>query len=189
MAGDAGNDTYYVDNTRDKVIEATNAGIDGVITTTNYALAANVENLKLSGTANINGRGNSLVNTVVGNTGNNILDGRGGDDRLIGGGGADTFAFTTALVATNIDTVADFNVAADTIRLENTVFTGLVTGVLSAAAFFKGGGAHDADDRIIYNPTNGALLFDKDGFGSAAAVRFASVSTGLAMTNADFGIV
>jgi Ca2+-binding RTX toxin-like protein len=79
-------------------------------------------------------------------------------------------------------------VATDTIRLENAVFTGLAGGVLAAAAFFKGSAAHDADDRVIYNPVNGALLFDKDGLGGAAAVRFATVSTGLAMTNADFSV-
>ena len=75
------------------------------------------------------------------------------------------------------------------IRLENAVFTGLAAGLLSAAAFFKGSAAHDADDRIIYNSATGGLLFDKDGTGAAAAVRFATVSTGLAMTNNDFVVV
>ena len=61
--------------------------------------------------------------------------------------------------------------------------------MLQAAAFFQGTAAHDADDRIIYNSANGALLFDQDGLGGAAAVQFARVSSGLPVSNADFVVV
>ena len=63
------------------------------------------------------------------------------------------------------------------------------TGVLASGAFWIGSAAHDADDRIIYNPNSGALFFDKDGTGGSAAVRFATVSAGLSMTNNDFVVV
>ena len=49
-----------------------------------------VENLTLTGTGNISGKGNVGNNVLTGNTGNNSLDGKEGDDTLIGGGGADT---------------------------------------------------------------------------------------------------
>jgi Ca2+-binding RTX toxin-like protein len=50
-----------------------------------------------------------------------VIDGEGGNDTSRGLPGNDIFAFTTALGASNVDTVADYNVAADTIRLENAV--------------------------------------------------------------------
>ena len=46
--------------------------------------------------------------------------------------------------------------------------------------------AHDASDRIIYNDVNGSLLFDIDGKGGQAAVKFAQISAGLTLSNVDF---
>ncbi len=40
-------------------------------------------------------------------------------------------------------------------------------------------------DRFIYNRNTGALFFDSDGTDRDGQVQFASLSTGLAMTNAD----
>ena len=47
----------------------------------------------------------------------------------------------------------------------------------------------DGNDRIIYNTTTGALYYDPDGDGAAAAVQFATLGTGLALTAADFFVV
>ena len=86
MAGGLGNDTYFVDNAGDVVTEALNAGTDTVQSSlVNYTLTANVENLTLTGSANINGTGNGLANVITGNSGNNILDGAGGADTMVGG--------------------------------------------------------------------------------------------------------
>nr|WP_199699345.1 hypothetical protein [Oleomonas cavernae] len=48
------------------------------------------ENLTLTGSAAINGTGNSAANTIIGNSGANFLAGGGGDDTLTGDAGADT---------------------------------------------------------------------------------------------------
>jgi len=66
---------------------------------------------------------------------------------------------------------------------------GLPNGVLADAAFRNGTAAADADDRIIYNSSNGAVFFDVDGNGAAAAVQFATVTPGTALTFNSFFVV
>lgn len=91
MAGGAGDDTYIVDSASDVVTEAEGAGTDTVSSTVSHTLAANVENLKLTGSQSINGTGNALDNQITGNSGANQLDGGAGADVLIGGAGDDTY--------------------------------------------------------------------------------------------------
>lgn len=88
LTGGTGNDTYYI-TPGDRVVEAVNSGIDTVNASITYSLSSNVENLVLTGTAAINGTGNSLANTLTGNTAANRLSGGAGNDTLIGNGGND----------------------------------------------------------------------------------------------------
>src|SRR5205085_2571586 len=89
MAGGIGNDTYIVDNAGDVIVENAGAGVDTVQASFSYTLAANIENLTLTGTGALNGTGNSVDNVITGNSGNNVLDGGAGNDTLVGGGGTD----------------------------------------------------------------------------------------------------
>lgn len=149
---------------------------------------ANLENFTLTGSGNTNGTGNALANRIVGNNGANTINGGAGNDTLTGGLGNDTFVFNTALGTNNVDRITDFNVVADTIRLENAIFTGLAAGTLGANAFASNtsGNATDAQDRIIYESDTGRLFFDRHGTGGAAKVHFATLNAGLALTSADF---
>ncbi len=90
MSGGAGNDTYYVDNALDKVVEAAGQGTDLVYAAISHKLANNVENLILTGSAGLSGAGNALANTLTGNAAANRLLGWEGNDMLIGGAGNDT---------------------------------------------------------------------------------------------------
>ncbi len=90
MVGGAGNDTFIVDNSAEFAVG--DAGIDTVQSVVSFNLASNgalVENLTLTGSANVNGIGNALSNVLTGNSGNNFLQGLGGDDTLNGGAGSD----------------------------------------------------------------------------------------------------
>jgi Ca2+-binding RTX toxin-like protein len=185
LSGFGSNDIYIVDSAGDLVFEQAGQGIDEVQSSVNHTLAVNVENLTLTGAGNVNATGNTVANIIVGNSGNNFIDGKQGNDTLTGGLGGDNFVFTTALVS-NQDTITDFSVADDTLRLDDAVFTGIATGFLSAAAFKAGTGATEADDRIVYNSATGEIFYDADGSGATAQVRFAFVTAGTALTQGDF---
>jgi Ca2+-binding RTX toxin-like protein len=209
LIGLAGNDSYYVDNLGDVVSEASGAGSDTVNTAlASYTLGANIEKLTFTGAGSFTGIGNTLANTItggagadtlnggqgndtlIGGGGNDTLDGALGNDLLTGGGGNDSFRFATALGASNIDQIFDFNSVADRILLENAVFTAAgAAGTLAASAFRIGASAGDADDRIIYNNATGALIYDSNGTGAGGATQFATLSTGLALSNTNFQIV
>jgi Ca2+-binding RTX toxin-like protein len=90
LYGGLGNDTYYVGQQADLVFENAGGGADGVISTANYYLYANVEDLTLAaGAGNIFGVGNELVNTLTGNEGDNTLLAGAGDDFVHAGAGVD----------------------------------------------------------------------------------------------------
>ncbi len=82
MSGGLGNDTYIVGNAFDTVTENVNEGNDTVQSSVTFTLGANVENLVLTGSNNINGTGNALNNVITGNTGNNVLTGGSGGGYL-----------------------------------------------------------------------------------------------------------
>jgi Ca2+-binding RTX toxin-like protein len=131
-----------------------------------------------------------LANTIVGNAGDNTLSGGDGKDKLTGGDGRDSFLFNTAPKAANVDTVFDFSTVDDRFLLSDAAFGGLgAAGPLAAGKFFIGGAAHDARGRIICDSARRALLYDPDGTGAAAATQFASLSSGLALTNTHFTVV
>jgi serralysin len=198
MDGLGGDDTYHVDNTKDRVTD-TGGGRDTILARTSFVLTdgSSIEILQAVDPASQRGialSGNMVSNAITGNAGRNALDGKGGNDELTGGLGRDRFLFTTKLdPRSNVDRILDFSVEDDTIRLENTVFQSLKkTGTLASGAFHvtsTRGVAHDASDRIIYNQETGFIYFDSDGTGRANAIKFAHVGAGLALTASDFYVV
>jgi serralysin len=160
--------------------------------------------------------GSSSADTIYGTAGNDKIDGLAGNDKIFGGAGADTidggagkdyifggagadvltggsdfdrFVFDAPLNS-GIDRITDFSHSYDTIVLSHDVFTAFRDdGYIGSSAFYAGTAAHDASDRIIYNPATGAIMYDPDGNGPAAAVQFAQVDPGVRVTSTDFYVV
>lgn len=146
------------------------------------------------------GGGNVLAgdagnDTLIGGNGNDMLAGGLGNDSLTGGAGEDVFIFTNP--AHGVDTVTDFNVLEDLIRISASGFGVTVppelqgqlsTNQLSLPAdqFRLGSSAMTSSDRFIYDSTSGALFFDADGVGAAAPTQIAQLSAGLALTHQNF---
>lgn len=111
MYGGKGNDTYYVDDVSDEAIEdgfdPHQGSQDTVIASVGFTLGVNVENLTLTGSANINGKGNGSANVLIGNTGNNWLDGGTSVDTLKGGQGDDTYTVDYTDYVSVYDTVVE----------------------------------------------------------------------------------
>ncbi|PAU63475.1 glycosyl hydrolase family 28-related protein [Pseudomonas sp. PICF141] len=159
MSGGDGNDTYHLDNANDTVIEinsnAVSGGIDRVHSNlAAYTLGNNVEHLYVDSTGAANGTGNALDNTLFAGAGNNVLDGRDGND---------TVSYERALsgVTVNLSTSAQQNTVSsglDTLKsfenLTGSAYADTLSGN-SAANILNGGAGNDAlvggsgNDRLI----------------------------------------
>ena len=100
-----------------------------IVSSQSLRLPNDIDNLILTGTANIRGIGNNLDNTIEGNAGKNRLKGKGGSDTLIGkeskdvltgGRDNDTFIYESindsGTTRATRDVITDFT-ADDTIDL------------------------------------------------------------------------
>jgi Ca2+-binding RTX toxin-like protein len=181
MAGGAGDDTYFVDTAGDVTTEAFNQGTDLVSSSVSRTLSVNIENLNLSGTANIDGNGNTGANRINGNSGSNVLRGDAGADTLNGGDGNDILLGGTSSDSLNpgVDVVRDtirFSSVADSTGSQRDIVTGMDLSsedrfdftVVPTSIVFVGGGALNlatinsdlaaAVDTAL--AVNGAVLFD-----------------------------
>ncbi|WP_310439830.1 Ig-like domain-containing protein [Sulfuricurvum sp.] len=154
MSGGAGDDTYIVDNIGDTVTEGLNEGDDHVISSVTYTLSDNVERLTLVGTETIDGTGNVLDNTLIGNSANNILDGKEGIDTMIGGDGDDNY-----YVDAENDTVFE-NVSEGLDTIYSTVSYVLPENVENLILIGDGNinaGGNGLDNTLIGNGSNNTI--------------------------------
>lgn len=121
LRGGLGDDTYVIDSTTDLIQENANEGIDTIESSISItgALATNIENLRLTGSANLIGYGNTAnnvltgnlgANSLFGNAGNDTLSGEAGNDYLEGGAGNDVYRFARGW---GVDTVHNYESASN----------------------------------------------------------------------------
>lgn len=158
---------------------------------------ARVENLAGSGFADVL-RGDGGANRINAGNGDDRLEGGAGNDTLIGGegrdiltggAGADIFLFTTTPSPNLSDEIVDFQIGEDLVGLARAQFGRLPAGELSELAFHSGATATEASQRILHDSATGDILFDADGAGGVAAVRFAQLTAGLVLDAGDFLMV
>ena len=142
--------------------------------------------------------GGSNNDVITAFSGDDLLSGGLGVDTLTGGAGRDHFVFRdeggglSDLKAGNIDVITDFDLFSDRIELSTLLFKGDVTDgeTLRKAQFQLGPKALEADDRFIYDPATGALVYDADGSGGGQALAIATLSPGLQLSAGNlFGVV
>jgi Ca2+-binding RTX toxin-like protein len=186
MSGGLGNDVYIVNHAGDQAVEDASAGVDRVEASVSYTLAANVENLTLTGGANINGAGNSLNNVLVGNNGNNLLRGFAGADTYTGGAGLDRFSFDAP--SGGIDRITDLSAVDDQIEISAFGF-GLTAGAAVVLQASAAPVAIGAAAQFLYNTTSGRLYFDSNGNAAGGITLFALLDGAPSISSADFQIV
>lgn len=159
MSGGDGSDTYYVDNADDIVIEINSNALSGGIDSVHSSLAAytlgnNVEHLYIDSTGAANGTGNALDNTLFAGAGNNVLDGREGNDTV-------SFERAASGVTVNLSTSAQQNTVGsglDTVKLFENLTGSAYADTLSGSSganVLNGGAGNDTlvggsgNDRLI----------------------------------------
>lgn len=189
LLGGRGNDTYWVDDVGDRVIELASEGIDTIMAALSWTLPEHVELLTLTGRDPLNGTGNDLDNTITGNTADNVLDGGTGEDLLIGGKGNDTY-----VVNSPGDRIREAGLEADndTVRasISWTLGAKLEDLVLTGLQAIDGTG-NERNNRITGNSAANVLDGGRDGIdvltglGGADTFRFGSRPTKFSDFHAD----
>ncbi|MCP9914452.1 hypothetical protein KBZ07_13795 [Cyanobium sp. BA20m-14] len=162
---------------------------DTLVATSSTVLPTGIENLRLDGTAAINGTGNTGANVITGNNGANVLKGGGGIDTLTGLGDRDTFDLSGLSNSANRSTITDFITGSggETIQLSNSLTSRIGTTPLLALVnqgvrvtlnttnsdVFSFNFNNNEADVNLANSTNGSALLD----GLNAANGSANLST------------
>jgi parallel beta-helix repeat protein len=162
MIGGDGNDTYYVDHISDVIIEKQNLGLGGydtVYSSVSYTLAEQVEKIVLLASDHLNATGNNLNNELIGNNGDNILNGMGGADKMQGGIGNDTY-----YVDHTGDQVIEFaGQGIDTVITHMTYVLGNDIENLSLSGSAKVNGTGNAADNVLVGNNGSNILYGLDG--------------------------
>ena len=100
LVGFGGDDQYFITSGTEIIVEHAGEGRDVAYTIASHVLDSNIHlevlsTTSIAGTAAINLTGNAFVQEIVGNDGNNFLNGGGGADTLVGYGGDDQYFITS----------------------------------------------------------------------------------------------
>ena len=134
LIGGTGNDVYAIDATTDRIAETSTVSteIDLVQSSVTWILGANLERLTLTGSAAVNGTGNTLANLLTGNSAANVLSGGAGHDTLNGGAGSDSLVGGTGNDTYVVDATGDRISETSTVSTESDLVQSSITWTLGA---------------------------------------------------------
>src|SRR5262249_13142901 len=135
MNGGLGDDTYIV--TAGDVLSDT-GGVGTVLSDIDWGLSDGGEKLTLTGTGNTAATGNNATNILIGNSGNNFFNPRGGDDTIQGGAGNDELTLGGGGVASYGNKVIDLGAGFDTLDFNGLAKSAIVVD-LAARTLVRGG--------------------------------------------------
>jgi Ca2+-binding RTX toxin-like protein len=205
LEGGLGNDSYLASDL-DTIVDS--GGIDTLYTDREeqYTLAAGLENLVFQSFEggfdgegfNINYRGNDADNVIIidnlHESSSSSLDGGAGRDTLDGSGGEVDYIFSVAPGEANADTILTFFASEGVLVFDGNAHAGIgASGEFAEddARFWSSaaGTAHDADDRVLYNTSNGELRYDADGSGAGAAQLVATLQGAPSLAATDIEVI
>jgi beta-glucanase (GH16 family) len=178
--GGTGDDSYYLWNLQDRVVELAGQGIDTLYAYVgSYLLPDNVENMVLDN-AKTSGTGNALANIIAGGSGSQTIDGGAGNDILSGGAGADRFLMQGG---TGWDLIRDFETGTDQLAIGG-AFTQFTSFAAVQAALTQLGA-----DTVLQLSSTDAVTFQNRSLGDFTAADFilpaAALAASLTLTFSD----
>ena len=164
ITGGSGNDTIngQLDQGILYVTPGTGSG-------TNFVTGDNYSNHIYGGgtTGSLWMRGGTGEDEMIGGSGSNHFIGEGGGDFMTGGGTSNAFMFNSP--SEGNDHINNFNTNTDIIAVDAQNFAGLTGGETLTVGHNLINGAAPVAHTATFFYTHGALYFDADGTGSAAA--------------------
>ncbi|WP_281437020.1 calcium-binding protein [Methylobacterium aquaticum] len=149
LIGGAGNDFYVLNSIDDRIIERPGEGTDtAYVNFSYYTLPDNVEQLVMTGNADLAAYGNASNNMFYGNAGNNTFIGGGGVDTFVGGAGDDYYVLSSV----NDTVVENTNEGRDTVyaAFDYVLGANIEQLVLTGAGNTQGTG-NDGDNALFGN--------------------------------------
>ena len=121
--------------------------------------------------------GSEFSDWLIGNNKSNVFKGKGGRDKLTGGGGADKFVYDNP--DNWVDEITDFSIN-DRLRISASGFGGsLKAGMtLDSSSFISGDNPVSLGSKstFLYNTNENTLSFDRDGSGGGSEAAIATFS-------------
>jgi Ca2+-binding RTX toxin-like protein len=166
LVGGTGNDIFVVNNTADKVTDASTTNSNTIESSVTYTLPTNVNTLILTGAGAIAGTGNAVADSIIASTGTDTLAAGSGVATLVGGSGNDTFVVNSASDVIQDTSSTSSNVVSSSVTytLPTDVNRLILTGTSALA-----GTANSGNDTLTANTGADTLTSGLTGTDSLVA--------------------